>query len=157
LVFFIAACTCVPVETSSLMSLTALANTILPTAPSTPSRASTKGTPAANMVAKVRAKRAMADFSIMGPIMVTLRIRRSNTSRIFRERFLKYENVYIVAKIPPKISHHHWARNRDIPTTIKVGPGNVAPKSANMASNCGTTNNNKILTTIAATTITATG
>ncbi|MNR39762.1 hypothetical protein D3C85_1579940 [compost metagenome] len=53
---------CMPVETSCFTFITAFLNTTLPLAPATESRASTSGTPAANVVARVRAKRATADL-----------------------------------------------------------------------------------------------
>ena len=46
---------CMPVETSCLMRLTAWRNTTLPAAPATESSASTSGTPAAKVVDNVRA------------------------------------------------------------------------------------------------------
>ncbi|MNF08208.1 hypothetical protein D3C80_2085750 [compost metagenome] len=46
---------CMPVETSWRMRCTARLNTTLPVAPDTESRASTSGTPAANVVESVRA------------------------------------------------------------------------------------------------------
>jgi len=62
---------------------------MLPVAPATDSRASTMGTPAANIVASVRANRAIAAFSRMGPMMGSLSAMRSSASRMALERFLK--------------------------------------------------------------------
>ncbi|MCY1378581.1 hypothetical protein D9M69_662280 [compost metagenome] len=53
---------CMPVETSDLTLRTAFLKTTLPLAPATESSASTRGTPAAKVVARVRAKRATADL-----------------------------------------------------------------------------------------------
>ena len=61
----------------------------MPAAPATESSASTSGTPAANMVDNVRAKRAMADLYRMGPMIGNLSIARSRNSRILRERLWK--------------------------------------------------------------------
>ena len=52
----------VPVDTSFWIFSVASANTALPAAPPTESRASTRGTPAANMVDSVRVQRATADL-----------------------------------------------------------------------------------------------
>ena len=57
----------VPVDTSCWMRSVALEKTELPDAPPTESSASTKGTPAANMVDSVRVHRAITDFSTNAP------------------------------------------------------------------------------------------
>ena len=62
---------------------------MLPVAPATDSRASTSGTPAANMVDSVRAKRAMAALFRIGPMIGNFSIMRSRNWRILRERFWK--------------------------------------------------------------------
>ena len=62
---------------------------MLPVAPATDSSASTSGTPAANMVDSVRAKRAIAALFRIGPMIGIFSMARSRNSRISRERFLK--------------------------------------------------------------------
>ena len=54
-VFRIEKLSCCPVETSSRILYTALVNTALPVDPATEFSASTRGTPAANVVERVRA------------------------------------------------------------------------------------------------------
>ena len=88
-VFSIARCSRWPVATSSFMRSTASSYTMLPVAPATEPMASTSGTPAANMVDRVRAKRAMADLTRIGPMMGNLSMMRSIVSCIFRERLRK--------------------------------------------------------------------
>ena len=56
-----------PLETSRWICSVASWNTALPDAPPTESRASTRGTPAANMVDKVRVQRATADLYSRSP------------------------------------------------------------------------------------------
>ena len=62
LVCIIASCNLCPVATSSRIFKTASAYLILPQAPATDCNASTRGTPAADMVDKVLENRAIADF-----------------------------------------------------------------------------------------------
>ena len=59
---------------------------MLPVAPATDFMASTSGTPAPNMVASVRAKRAMAAFFRIGPMTGICSDIRSMNWRIGRER-----------------------------------------------------------------------
>ena len=61
-------CNWVPVEISSRIFRVASWKMTLPVAPATEVIASTSGVPAANMVSRVRAKRAIADFSRISPM-----------------------------------------------------------------------------------------
>ena len=72
---------CVPVDTSSRTSRTALVYLILPVAPATESKASINGTPAAKVVDSVRAKRANTDCSTMSPTMGILNMNLSTAVR----------------------------------------------------------------------------
>ena len=60
---------------------------MLPAAPPTESRASTSGTPAANMVDSVRSQRAMVALRMTGPKMGSFRNSRSMNICILGERF----------------------------------------------------------------------
>ncbi|MCY1547841.1 hypothetical protein D9M68_839210 [compost metagenome] len=77
----------VPVETSCWILAVASPYTELPDAPPTESRASTSGTPAANMVASVRVQRATQDFSISVP---KTGMRSSRRSMTFWTRSLRF-------------------------------------------------------------------
>ena len=59
---------------------------MLPVAPEMMSSASTSGTPALKVSARVRAKRAIADWCRIWPITGSFSIMRSTSSRIFGER-----------------------------------------------------------------------
>ncbi|MNV88170.1 hypothetical protein D3C71_1823530 [compost metagenome] len=83
----IAAVKLVPVETSCWIFSVAIEYKELPDAPPTESNASTNGTPAANMVDRVRVHRATHDFSIKGPKIGILSKRRSINICIFSLRF----------------------------------------------------------------------
>ncbi len=85
--FCIAIVSAVPVDTSPRILLVASTKTWLPDAPPTDSSASTSGTPAANMVARVRVQRAMVAFSITAPKIGNLSITRSMNICTLRERF----------------------------------------------------------------------
>ncbi len=85
--FCIATVSAVPVDTSPRIRAVPSTNTWLPDAPPTESSASTRGTPAANMVARVRVQRAMVAFSMTGPKIGSLSTSRSITICIFFDRF----------------------------------------------------------------------
>ena len=117
-----------PVETSSFMRSVACSNTELPVAPATDCIASTKGTPAANIVAKVRANLAIADFSKIAPITGILE--RTYLDRVVNatERFLALINANTAAPIPSKTNHQYFCINSDRLITICVNAGRSAPK-----------------------------
>jgi hypothetical protein len=77
----------VPVETSCWILTVASLYTVLPEAPPTESSASTSGTPAANMVARVRVQRATHDLSISVPKIGRRSSRRSMKRWTFSLRF----------------------------------------------------------------------
>ena len=87
LLFCIATVRLVPVLTSLWIFFVASKYKALPAAPPTESSASTSGTPAANMVDRVRVQRAMVAFSITAPKIGSLRDSRSMKYCIFFERF----------------------------------------------------------------------
>ena len=82
------------------MRSVACSNTELPVAPATDCIASTKGTPAANIVANVRANRAIADFSKIAPITGIFRENLSRPCRTAKDRFLALINANTAAPIP---------------------------------------------------------
>ncbi len=81
---------------------------MLPVAPATDCMASTSGTPAANIVDSVRAKRAIADLTKMGPMIGNLSMIRSIASRMFLERFMEVKE-----RINAAADHHDAATSPD--------------------------------------------
>ena len=77
----------VPVLTSGWIFLVAVMYTQLPDAPATESSASTSGTPAANMVDRVRVQRAMVALRMMSPKTGSRSVSRSIAACILSERF----------------------------------------------------------------------
>ena len=116
-----------PVDTSSLMRSVASSNRAFPVAPATDSIASTKGTPAANIVDNVRANLAMADFSNIFPITGTLSAKISMPRLTAGERFLALINANTAIPIANNIIHHQFCINSDSLMTNKVNAGRSAP------------------------------
>ena len=73
-------------DTSRWILVVASAYTALPEAPPTESSASTRGTPAANMVDRVRVQRAITDLLISAPKIGRFSSSRSITICIFADR-----------------------------------------------------------------------
>src|SRR4249919_979543 len=94
------------------MRSTACSYTVLPVAPATVSSASTSGTPAEKVTARVREKRAMAPLCITCPITGNLRIIRSSKCASAGERF----RAKMKAAMPPpmiRASMHHPIRDAE--------------------------------------------
>ena len=87
----------------------ALAYTELPAAPAVEFKASTSGTPAANVVDSVRENRAMTESCTIQPTTGALSINLSTASEKATERSLPSRIPKIVAMMPPSIRiHHSW-------------------------------------------------
>ena len=129
----------VPVDTSLRILVVASTNTWLPEAPPTESSASTRGTPAANMVDSVRVQRAMVAFSITGPKIGRRSINLSMVICSLRERLHAWKNAYKPPPIAPKIAHHHCTKKSEMVITSSVGAGRSAPKLVNISLKAGIT------------------
>src|SRR3546814_13893260 len=79
----------------------------LPVAPATLSIASTSGTPALNVTARVRAKRAIDELCSTLPITGTFSSTRSAVYCSLGERLYAYMKAKNAASATPSISHHH--------------------------------------------------
>ncbi len=122
---------CIPVDTSWRMRSTARLKTTLPVAPATESSASTNGTPAANVVDKVRANRATADLYISVPTSGSFSSQVSLRSRSAWEVFSAWRVPKMAATSAARMAHHHCCMNSDRLITIRVNAGSSAPKPEN--------------------------
>ena len=129
----------------------------LPDAPPTESSASTRGTPAANMVASVRVHRAMHDFSTSAPKIGILIITRSITCCTRSLRRHACIKKYKPPPILPKISHQYLTKISLTAMMNKVGAGRSAPNELNTCLNAGITKIMMTATTTKATTSTEMG
>src|SRR5436190_17522563 len=102
-----------PVETSFWIFSVASAKTTLPDAPPTESSASTSGTPAANIVDKVRVQRATADLLTSAPNTGTFSSSRSIVFCILTERRHDWMKKYTPPISTPKIAHQNLTKNSD--------------------------------------------
>src|SRR5665213_2938025 len=94
-----------PVDTSFWIFSVASWYTALPEAPPTESSASTSGTPAANMVERVRVQRAIDDLLTKAPKTGTFSSRRSMYFCILTERRHDCMKKYTPPKMTPKIRY----------------------------------------------------
>src|SRR3989344_5713004 len=127
----------VPVETSCWIFSVAMEYTELPEAPPTESRASTSGTPAANIVDRVRVQRATQDLSIKAPKIGIFNSTRSMNICIFSFLFQACMKKKNPPPITPKINHHHFTKTSLIPITKSVGAGRSAPNDVKTSLNAG--------------------
>src|SRR3990167_518820 len=148
LALVMAAVRLVPVENSCWILSVAIAYTELPAAPPTESSASTRGTPAANMVDRVRVQRATADFSTSVPKIGTRSSSRSMNICTFSLRRHACMKKYTPPPMTPKINHHHLTKTSLMPITKRVGAGKSAPKDEKTSLNAGMT---KIMITVTTT------
>src|SRR6185369_18062298 len=140
-----------PVDTSFWICSVASWKTALPEAPPTESSASTSGTPAANMVDRVRVQRAIAAFLSSGPKIGALRLILSMKICTASERFQASRKPYIA---PPRAGNRMYqfaTVQSEIPMMTSVGVGRSAPKLENTLLNAGIT---KIMITAVMTTAT---
>src|SRR3989344_5917782 len=143
----------VPVETSCWIFSVAMEYTELPEAPPTESRASTSGTPAANIVDRVRVQRATQDLSIKNPKNGIFNKNPSIKICIFSFLFQACMKKKNPPPITPKINHHHFTKTSLIPITKSVGAGRSAPNDVKTSLNAGIT---KIMMTVTTTKATIT-
>ena len=135
----------------------ALAYTELPAAPETESSASTNGTPAAKVVARVREKRAIIELKTMSPITGSRSMILSITSENATDRFSPSLKAATPAAIPITATNHQsWAK-LEIPSTNRVKAGSSEPKLSKVIAKVGTTLTSSMPVTISATTTTAIG
>src|ERR1039458_5806374 len=98
---------------------------MLPQAPATDSRGSTRGTPAANMVESGRAERASADLFRIAPMIGILRMARSRKCRILRDRRGQLRRCHRDLRVPEvdrpllDVGHAHAGAGR------RVGDGGL--------------------------------
>src|SRR5690554_797961 len=151
------ACSWVPLETSFLIRWMASRYTALPVAPATESNASTKGTPAANVVERTRPNLATADLSRISPITGSLSTYLSTKSENEWERRLDSLKRNMLPTMPMSTTNHQLCSHSEILITSCVKTGSSAPKPLNSSSNCGTTFTRSMAVTMIATTTTAIG
>src|SRR6185295_2434393 len=129
----------VPVETSCWIFCVAISYTELPEAPPTESSASTSGTPAANMVDRVRVQRAIAAFLSSGPKIGALRLSLSMKICTASERFQASRKPYTAPPIAGKTMYQFATVQSEMPMMMSVGVGRSAPKLENTLLNAGIT------------------
>ena len=143
--------------TSSLMRSTAFSYTMLPVAPATVASASTSGTPALKVTARVREKRAMAELCRIWPMTGTFSRARSMNSAKARERFRLLTNGNPAPMTMPRITHHHLIMKSEAAMIISVNAGRSAPKPLNRFWKVGTTKISRMAETMNATTMITAG
>jgi hypothetical protein len=129
---------------------------MLPVAPATESSASTSGTPAANMVDRVRAKRATAALCRMLPMIGIFSDAVDQLAELAR-LLNAVCRCHRPAAEAERIAHHHSRMKSEMPMTSSVKAGRSAPKLLNRALNCGMTNSRMTTVTRMATMMTAPG
>ena len=129
----------------------------LPAAPAVDSSASTRGTPALKVVARVREKRATTASWTITPKMGSFRAMRSMASPKASERRRASRKMYQLATMARAMMNHQLCMKSESDSTYSVKAGRSAPKLWKVSANCGTTLTRRMPVTTRATTMTAVG